>query len=81
MALLPHPSGWQAVRQTATLAGLVVLGVGATLLCQRFLTSAPHLAQASPRVVQATEFDVVDQSGTVLAPGGGAAAQRQFDAL
>lgn len=40
MATIHHPNLWRSLRQTATLAGMVVLGVVVTLLTQRFLIPA-----------------------------------------
>jgi hypothetical protein len=69
-----HRSGiWRSLRQGATLAGIVVLTVATTLLTQRLISPSPVRAQATPGVVQATEFDLVGQNGTILAqlkPGG-----------
>lgn len=58
-----HPNLWRSLRHTATVAGMVTLGVVVSLLTQRFLLPA----QASPGVVQASEFDLVGQTGAVLA--------------
>lgn len=67
MATIHQPCLWRSLRHTATLAGVVALAVATTLLTQRFLIPAQVHAQASVGVVQATEFDLLGQNGTVLA--------------
>lgn len=84
MATTHHPNLWRSLRQSATLAGIVALTVATTLLTQRFLMPSQEVhAQASPGVVQATEFDLVGSDGTVLARlqtgGGGGGNLKLYD--
>src|SRR5581483_10539984 len=84
MATDHHLGLWRYLKQVGSILGIVTLSVLVTVLVMRVLTPRPAQAQASPGAVQATEFDLVGQNGTVLARlragGAGGGALLLYDA-
>jgi type 1 fimbria pilin len=84
MATDHHFGLWRYLKQVGSVLGIVTLSVLATLVVQRATTPPRASAQSSPGTVQATEFDLVGQDGTVLARlragGAGGGALLLYDA-